>query len=64
MHPRKPDCPQCDASDTLEPERSEGRGVMVCVCSCCAAVVRVNADGAIVHAEPVTDLRGRVMTDP
>lgn len=58
------DCPRCSAANTLTAVRSEPRGVRVCECSCCNAVVRVNADGEIVHQEPVTDIRGNVIDGP
>lgn len=45
-----PDCPRCDAAGTLAAVRAEPRGVKVCECSCCSAIVRVNADGAVIHA--------------
>lgn len=58
------DCPHCDSAETLSAVRAEPRGVRVCECSCCNANVRVNADGAVIHLEAVTDILGRVMTDP
>jgi len=42
-----PDCPHCDSADTLKPERVEGAGTIVAVCSCCAKVVRVRPDGVV-----------------
>ena len=51
-----PDCPHCDAANTLKAERSEPRGVRVCECSCCSAIVRVNVGGAIVHVPDLRDV--------
>ena len=60
-----PDCPRCStASGTLEPVRAEGNGVKVCCCACCGQLVRVNAEGAVVHVERQTDISGHPMTDP
>ncbi len=58
-----PQCPYCDAADTLKAERVEGNGVFVCVCTCCAKQCRVNADGVVIHSDK-RDLGGIVMTDP
>lgn len=58
-----PDCPRCDCHQTLSAVRSEPRGVRVCECSCCSAVVRVNAEGAVIHAPDVRDVNGIVMHD-
>ena len=46
-----PDCPSCDASATLDAVHSEGRGIIVCICSCCGKQCRVNADNKVVHKE-------------
>lgn len=62
-----PDCPHCDANDTLKVVRAESRGVRVCECSCCSAVVRVNADGAVVHVvrtADVVDVSGNLIDGP
>lgn len=59
-----PDCPSCDSASTLEAERSEGYGVRVCWCSSCGKKCRVNADGQVVHQEPVTDISGNQMFGP
>ncbi len=46
-----PDCPSCDARATLNAVHSEGKGILVCVCSCCGKQCRVNEFGEIVHKE-------------
>jgi hypothetical protein len=61
MPPPLPDCPRCDARQTLDPERVAMGGVIVAVCSCCAVVVRVSC-GRVVHpCEPATDISGNMM---
>jgi hypothetical protein len=45
-----PDCPHCDATDTLKPERVEGAGTIIAVCSCCSKTVRIRADGAVLKS--------------
>lgn len=58
-----PDCPRCDSDRTLSATRSEPRGVRVCECSCCSAIVRVNVDGAVIHAPDLRDVNGIVMEE-
>lgn len=50
-----PDCPHCREAGTLEPLRSEGRGIIVYECSCCSKRCRVNAGGEIVHVPDRSD---------
>lgn len=59
-----PDCPHCDAANTLEAERAEPRGVRVCWCSCCGQRCRVDADGAVVHVPDVRDVQGHMIDGP
>jgi len=59
-----PQCPSCDAVDTLSIERIDPHGVKVCTCSCCAKRCYVAAGGAIVHVESRVDISGVTMTDP
>lgn len=49
-------CNRCDAVDTLSVYDVEPRGVRRCVCSCCAAVVRVTAEGTIVQLPSRLDM--------
>lgn len=51
MSKEQTQCPRCDARDTLTPVRGEGNGVIVAECSCCSAVVRIHADGSIIHTD-------------
>lgn len=48
MTPPK-DCTKCDAHETLEVIRSDTRGSIWLVCSCCATVFLVNAEGRITY---------------
>lgn len=44
-----PDCPSCDAAQTLEAIRSDTRGAKWCLCSCCGKTCLVDANGVVVH---------------
>lgn len=57
-----PDCPACDANNTLSPVWTEPP-VTVYECSCCSAVVRVT-DGRAVLEPRRRDVSGRGMPDP
>ena len=59
-----PDCIFCDANQSLQAERVEPNGVLVCLCSCCAKQCRVNADGLVIHTPDARDASGRQMFDP
>lgn len=56
-------CPSCDTVDSLEPVESEGRGVIVYVCTSCAKRCRINAYGEIVHVPDRRDVSGTMMHD-
>jgi hypothetical protein len=47
-----PACPHCQTEGSLEAVRAEARGVKVCVCSVCAKLTRVDADGHVVWQRP------------
>ena len=55
------DCPHCSAANTLTKVRVEPNGVLVCLCSCCAKLCRVNAEGAVIHTPDKRDVNGTVM---
>lgn len=44
-----PDCPKCDAVNTLKAFRSDVNGLKWTTCSCCSAIVLIDADNRIVH---------------
>lgn len=60
-----PECPFCDADNTLTPVASDGKGVIVAECSCCSRRCRVNAEGVIVWPVKVeTDVSGNLIDGP
>lgn len=59
-----PDCPHCNANDTLVPVEGQGHGGVEYECSCCSAVVLVTADGKIVQRKRKEfDVSGHEVTD-
>lgn len=44
-----PDCPKCNAADTLKVHRSDTRGQRWCYCTCCSKPVLIDAEGHILH---------------
>jgi len=56
-----PDCPHCDASQTLSITLSD-MGTHGCVCSYCGKTCTVDDSGRLRKFEPSkTDIQGRVM---
>jgi hypothetical protein len=49
-HAALPDCPSCDAAQSLEAIRSQG-GLIECTCSCCGKTCFVK-DNVVVHPSP------------
>ncbi len=47
-----PDCPKCDAVQTLTVFRSDTRGLKWAHCSCCSAVVLLDPEDRILHVTP------------
>jgi len=61
--PPLPDCPSCDAEQSLERVCVQGSAIE-CVCTCCARTCLVK-DGRVVHPVPsLVDVRGVQMHDP
>lgn len=44
-----PDCPRCDARETLEKIRADHKGSVWAYCTVCSATVLLDAEGRIVH---------------
>jgi transposase-like protein len=44
-----PDCPSCDADQSLQVIRSDTNGLKWCLCSVCAKTVLLDAKNRIVH---------------
>lgn len=58
-----PDCPFCNAADTLTPVNGDFAGSIWCVCSCCARTSLVK-DGRVVYPVPRTDVSRNQMDGP
>lgn len=63
QHSDLPDCPRCNANDTLTIDQTEKGGTRVCWCSCCAQRCRVDQDGRAyrVELDSVLDVNGTQM---
>lgn len=62
-----PDCPNCDANQTLSAVRADRHGLRWCECSCCGLTALVNAAGVVVWKaiQPdVRDVNGVVIDGP
>lgn len=44
-----PDCPRCDAANTLKVTRADTHGLRWLYCDCCSATVLVDKDGRVLH---------------
>ncbi len=44
-----PDCPRCDAANTLEVFRTNERGEKWAMCSCCSSLVLLDTENLIQH---------------
>ena len=58
-----PDCPSCDAANSLKPIRGDGPSVW-CECSCCSKQCLVKDGRVVHHSEDVRDVSGNQMHDP
>jgi hypothetical protein len=59
-----PDCPRCDACESLELVRSDVRGLRWCACSCCGKETLLDAEGRVLHPPRQTDVNGVPMFEP
>lgn len=55
-----PDCPHCDARETLKVEQTE-YGSQFCECSCCSHRCRVDHEGRAQKVERKTDVSGQMI---
>lgn len=58
-----PDCPWCDAANTLDVLWAE-MGTTYCACSCCGKQCRVDKHGAHRTNPPEFDVSGTVIDGP